>query len=129
MSDWDIGGVVLPGDLEWTDRATWHPQKQAEALSLAGGVILQRSVQVAGRPLTLETSQPGVFVTYADVQALENLLAQQDGPLIVIEPGGTEHTCRWRHSDGAPIDAAPLLFRSPVAPGDIYNLTLRLMII
>jgi len=131
MTDWLIDDVVVPGDLEWIDRSRWSPTKQAEDLSLAGGVIVQRSTQTAGRPLTIETSHRGVFVTYATVLALEALRDDVDNQVFeVTEPDGvTKHTCRFRHSDGQPVDAAPLQFRSPPHPDDIYNLTIRLMIL
>jgi len=47
MNDWNIGGVVLPGDLEWIDEFT-PARKQADSMSLAGTSIVQRSTQVNG---------------------------------------------------------------------------------
>lgn len=128
MSDWQVDTLTLPGDMEWTDRTRWSPTKQSEELSLSGGVIIQKSTQTAGRPITIETNRRGVFVTYAQVKALESL---RDNPLTgaftLSDPDGTTQQVRFRHSAGEPVDAAPIHFRSPPADEDIYNLTLRLI--
>lgn len=130
MSDWQIDNITLPGDVEWIDRTRWSPTKESQELSLSGGVIIQRSTQQAGRPITLQTSKRGVLVTLSDVQALEALRDNPSfGPFIVTEPDGSQHQCRFRYSDGEPIDAAPLFYKSPPQGSDPYNLTLRLMIV
>lgn len=126
MSDWIIHTITLPGDLLWTDEH-WSPTKQAEDLSLAGGLLVQRSTQQSGRPITLDTYR-GVFVTRAEVLSLEALRDDSvNQKFAVTAPDGKTYQCRFRHGDGPPVDAAPIHFRSPPAPEDIYNLTLRLM--
>lgn len=124
--NWTIDTIELPGDLRWSDRH-WSPTKQAEDLSLAGGVLIQNSTQTAGRPITLETWQ-GVLVDYAQVVALEALRDDiETGVITVTAPDNTEYQCRFRHADGNPVDAAPLWARNWHEAGDPYNLTLRLM--
>lgn len=123
---WTIDTIELPADLRWVDRH-WSPTKQAEDLSLAGGVLVQKSTQVAGRPITLET-WAGVLVDYADVVALEALRDDTDtGAFTVTAPDGATYQCRFRHAQGNPVDAAALFDRDYHAAGDPYNLTLRLM--
>ncbi|MFW5926653.1 MAG: hypothetical protein ACOCSR_01260 [Wenzhouxiangella sp.] len=128
MSDWQIDNITLPGDLRWPDRH-WSPTKQAEDLSLGGGVIVQKSDQTAGRPITLETSR-NVLVYHEDVVALEQF---RDDPatdvFTVTAPDGTEYQCRFRFSQGNPVDASPLFPRNTHETGDPYNLTLRLIVV
>lgn len=127
--DWLINDeIILPGDLMWADEH-WQPRRQSEDLSLSGGVIIQRSRQTAGRPITLETYR-GVFVTRAEVLALESLLDDVDKSTFEVKtPEGAVYPCAFRHSDGPPIDAAPLQFRSPQLETDIYDLTVRFMMV
>ena len=125
---WLIDDIELPGDMLWSDEMTWTNRKQREGMSLAGGVIIQRSTQVAGRPITLTTPQ-GVWVTRAQVNALR-ALADTAGTFTVTHPDSRTFTCqfRWGGNTG-PVDAAYVLFRSPPADGDPCTMTLRLMIV
>jgi hypothetical protein len=126
--NWQIGPVVLPGDLEWSDELTWSPRRQSEEMSLAGTVILQRSTQVSGRPVTLATPQ-GVWVTRQNVLDLHAFyeLPSTDS-FIVQHPDGRELVCKFRTSGNeSPIDAAPIQFLSPLVSTDPYTMTLRLM--
>lgn len=127
MNDWIIDTIVLPGDMEWIDEFT-PAMKQAESMSLAGGVIVQRSTQVAGLPITIQTPA-GVYVTR---QQIADLVALRDDPetdvFTVTHPDAREFQCRFRHGTGLPIDWANEVFRSPPEPEDFWHtLTLRLM--
>lgn len=128
MSTWQIGSIVLPGDLQWSDELTWSPRKQAETISLGGTTIIQRSTQVTGRPVTI-TTPLRVWVTR---QQVLDLMAFHANPstdaFIVTHPDGREITCRFRSGGSdSPVDAAPVQFRSPPIATDPYTLTLRLM--
>ena len=127
MSNWQIGPVILPGDLEWIDE--FRPlRRQSESLSLAGGSIVQRSTQLTGIPITLQTP-PRVFVTRQQITDLLALVddAQVD-TFLARHPDGRDFTCRFRHRDGQPVDWANTFFRSPPQATDGWHtLTLRLM--
>jgi hypothetical protein len=129
MSNWVVSGITLPGDLEWVDEIQGN-ELRAEDQALNGGLIIQRSRRLAGRPMTLQTPDQRVWVQRADVLSL---LALADNPatesFIVTHPDSREFTCRFRYRDGLPVDGAPILFRSPPIPGDPYTLVLRLQIV
>ena len=126
MSNWQVGPIVLPGDLEWIDES-WTEKKQRERISLAGSPIVQRSRQVAGRPITLQTDND-VFVTRQQVLDLIEFHDNPDtGTFSVTHPDGRVFQCRFRHGGGLPVDAANAMFRSPPEATDWYELTLRLM--
>lgn len=128
MSDWQVGTVTLTGDLEWIDRTRYSSTTQTEESSLDGSLIIEKWTRSVGRPITLDTNRPGVWVTYADVVALEALRDNSETDIFTLtEPDGTERQVRFRYSNGEPIDAAPIRFRSIPEPTDAYNLTLRLM--
>ena len=127
MTDWTIGGVALPEDMEWLDELQ-PARRQAESVALSGGMIVQTSTQVAGLPMTLRTPA-GVYVTRAQIKAL---IALRDNPatdaFTVGHPDGRSFSCRFSHANGSPIDYANTMFRSPPEDSDGWHtLTLRLM--
>lgn len=127
--NWVIDTIQLPGDLEWIDEFT-PATRQAESTSLNGTPIVQRSRLASGLPMTLQTP-PLVFVTR---QQISDLVALRDDAntdvFQVTHPDGRTFNCRFRHSDGLPVDWANTLFRSPPEAADAWHtLTLRLMIV
>ena len=127
MNEWDIGGVILPCDLEWIDEFS-PERKQSESMSLAGNSIVQLSWQQTGFPMTLQTPDR-VFVTR---QNISDLTALRDNPatdvFVVNHPDGRTFNCRFRHSDGLPVDWANTQFLAPPIATDAWHtLTLRLM--
>lgn len=128
MSNWMIDTIDLPGDLYWSDELTWSSRKQDETTSLAGGNIIQRSTQTAGRPITLTTPRH-VWVTRAEVDALIALAEDPNTDTFTVDhPDGRQFTCAFRHAGNAsPVDAAPIHPRDTPDPADPCTLTLRLM--
>lgn len=127
MSNWNIGGVVLPGDLEWVDEFA-PERKQAETTALSGGTIVQLSRQVSGIPITLQTP-PDVFVTRQHVADLAALRDDENTDVFTVDnPDGRSFQCRFRHGDGLPVDWDNTFFRAPPRSSDAWHtLTLRLM--
>lgn len=127
MSTWTVGGVVLPGDLEWVDEFA-PARRQAEAVSLSGGMIVQRSRQTSGLPMTLQTPE-GVYVTRQQVMDLSAMLDDDAvDTFTVTHPDGREFICRFRHGSGLPVDWANTMFRAPPQAEDAWHtLTLRMM--
>ena len=126
MSDWQIGNLTLPGDLEWVDELGWTDRKQRERTSLAGTVITQRSTQVSGRPITIVTGQ-GFLVTRQQVLDLQQMAETADS-FQVTHPDGRVFQCRFRWDGSlAPVDSATASYQSPPEPDDLCTLTLRLM--
>lgn len=125
--NWQLGTIILPGDLQWIDEI-WQAAKQAEDPALNGGVIIQRSRQVAGRPMTLQTP-PGVFVTRQQVLDLSAFHDDENTDVFTVtHPDAREFQCRFRHGDGQAVDADNTYFLSPPEPGDAWHtLTLRMM--
>lgn len=124
---WIVGGVELPGDLEWIDEMA-PTRLQIESPSLAGGTLIQRSRRQSGTPVTLQTPR-GVFLTRQQILDLNALLEDDEtDAFTVIHPDGRELQCRFRYGNGLPVDWANTYFRSPPLPTDGWHtLTLRLM--
>lgn len=127
MADWQIGSVTLPGDLLWSDELTWTDRKQSERISLAGGNIIQRSTQQAGRPITL-TTRTGVLVTRQQVDDLLALANDENtDTFTVTHPDARTFLCTFRHGGNGPVDGVPIQPYDTPDPDDPCTLTLRLM--
>lgn len=128
MSTWQVGAITLPGDLEWTDELTWSPLRQSESTGLTGATIVQSAQQTVGRPITLTTPRD-VWVTRGQIKALLDLAADPEtSTFALVHPDGREFTVAFRHDGGAaPVDTAPIMFRSPPIDTDPHTLTLKLM--
>lgn len=49
-----LAEILLPNDLLWVDEFRWTPVASSSSYSLAGSLIIEQGVKLAGRPITLE---------------------------------------------------------------------------
>lgn len=55
-----LGALVLPSGLIWSDEHAWTPIAQSAGdYSLTGALLMQESVKLSGRPITLSFQQDG----------------------------------------------------------------------
>lgn len=127
MSNWIVGGVELTGDLQWIDE--FEPaRRQIETPTLAGGVDIQKSIKVAGIPVTLQTPEKS-YVLRQNIIDLTALIEDNATDVFaVVHPNGTTMNCRWRYGSGKPLDWSNTWFISPPQPSHGWHtLTLRMM--
>lgn len=127
-----LAAVALPADLQWSDEFTWLPTAHQVELACDGALIVEESAQLAGRPITLEGRMEGstgfALVSRATVTALRALAsAPQLVPLSLLLEDGRTFDVRFRHGDGAAVEAKPMKHIAPHEDADLYSLTLRLM--
>jgi len=128
MSDWLIGGIAVPEDLEWPDeRKTQLTRRQSETLSLSGGVIVQVSRQTGGLPITIQTPADHPVRRSLCESLQDHADDDATGAFTVTDPSGNDYQCRYRWRDGDPVEWSPLYHQSPPDPDDYCTLTLRLM--
>lgn len=127
-----LGDITLPADVEWTDEFGWLPTAAQVEVTCGGSVLVEESVQLAGRPITLR----GVFeggrgyatATRAVVKALHALAgAVQAEPLLLTLEDGRTFDVRFRHQDAPAFEATPIKHIAPHDDADLYAFTLRLM--
>lgn len=58
-----LGALVLPSGLVWSDEDAWSPVEQAVAYTLTGALVVEESVKLAGRPITLAGKRAGNLYT------------------------------------------------------------------
>lgn len=123
-----VGGtsVNLGDQLLWADEFAWNPVSQQVDPSVTGALLIQTSVLLAGRPITLAGGQDqrGWISRAALLQC--QAWAAVPGQVMALAYRGTTHTVIWRHQDGA-IDASPVDPRTDDAADDDYRVTLRFM--
>lgn len=124
-----LDALSLPEDLWWQDETDWTPVVQGESYSVAGSLMVdvEPNIKLAGRPITLVGDETTAWVSRATVLALM-ALAAVPGAEMELTIHARAFTVMFRHGDGKPVDAEPLVRLSPPADDDYYILkALRLM--
>lgn len=134
MTDIVLGGVTLPGDLQWTDEFTAWKVGQNIKTSLTGARIVQESALQSGRPITLECDRSGEqFVglkldVLRALQALEEVAGATYELILPAHNSGTRSfMVAFNREGGQAIEATPIRFAAPAIDADYYAVTLRLM--
>lgn len=135
-----LAGIELPDDLDWVDEMTAWRIGQIIRPSLTGRPIVQEGLMQAGRPVTLQSQDlgggnprrvvaPVSLVVLNALKALEETWSAASMTLVLpLAEGGTRTMqVRWRRTDGAAIEARPVIFRTPAEDTDLYLITLRLI--
>ncbi|MDG4562561.1 MAG: hypothetical protein P9E88_14835 [Candidatus Competibacter sp.] len=126
-----LGALVLPSGLVWSDEDAWSPVEQALDYTLTGALVVEESVRLAGRPITLAGKRSGNFYTawvmrgqsflgfssLADVRAA---LSEAGATFVLtLHDSRTFTVCPRRDGDG-PLVVSPMpVFGDlqPTAPG------------
>lgn len=131
-----LDSIELPDDLLWSDETSSWKVGQTVATTLTGARIIQEGSLQAGRPITLESQQFGSdYVAVVSRAVVDALLAKEAvagaGPMTLSLPTfeGDPRTFQvlWRRTDGQAIESRPISFKAPIAPSDLFFITLRLM--
>lgn len=127
-----LGGIELPGDLEWTDEYRWSPVGQQVTRTLTGALVIQASAMQSGRPITLEAKGDShVWLARGVIDTLRSALTTPGATMELTLVDGRTFTVTGRHHDGVPFEAEQVMFMATAdtALRDTlpHTLTLRLM--
>ncbi|PJK00847.1 hypothetical protein CO641_02435 [Lysobacteraceae bacterium NML91-0213] len=127
-----LGAIELPGDLRWADEFAWGPVASQVEVACNGALWVEESAQLAGRPITLESGTDAyghwAVVSRQTVEALWTLAsAPLAAPLVLVLEDGRTFNVRFRHGDGAALEATPIVHIAPHVAGDLYHITIRLL--
>ena len=122
-----LGTIALPTDLHWSDEFDWSPVAQETEYTLAGALAIETGVMQAGRPITLEGGEDRAWATRATVLLLQAAAALPGETMTLTLNDARTFTVAFRHGDGAPVEARPIVAYNTPAAGDWYAITLRLM--
>lgn len=129
-----LGALQLPDGLYWSDEIGWSPvAENAGDYSLTGAPLIQRSVKLAGRPITLRGAQASSGdstlhtailmrnTTFRGCPSLITLKAALDDPTarftLTLHDGRTFTVDPCHDSDG-PLIATPIPAVSSLPPAD-----------
>lgn len=122
-----LDAITLPEDLHWEDETDWTPVEQSQEYSLAGSLVLDAGVKQAGRPITLVGGDDRAWTNRATVLALMAKAATPGAEMTLTLNDARTYTVMFRHGDGKPVDARPVVAFTGLSDADYYTLTLRLM--
>lgn len=82
-----LGALTLPADPVWTDEfpSDWSPVARSGEYSLTGAYIVQESVRLTGRPITLDVA----WLTRAELIAVDALAAMTEQKHTLVIAQGT----------------------------------------
>lgn len=121
-----LNAIQLPAALQWVDEFNWQPVAQSARRTLAGGLVLQESALVAGRPVTLQSRPDSAWMTRAVLEQLYALAAVA-GHIYPLQIRGASHSVRFNYGDGTAIEAEPLFPMADPQATDYYLVTIKLI--
>ena len=123
----DSTTLTLHPDLYWADEHSWSEVEQTVERSVTGALIVQAASRLAGRPITLTPiDEQAAWLPYATLEQLRNWAAVP-GQLMTLTLRGVTYSVIFRHQDGSPLEAEPVVFFNTVDSGDYFRVTIRLM--
>lgn len=118
--------VLLPEDLFWSDENNWHPVEQTVGRTITGAIIVQTATRISGRPITLEPFEGGAWMAYSAFAQVK-AWAAVPGRVLSLNLRGVVRDVIFRHHDGEPLAATPLIHYTDVQAEDRYLPTFKLM--
>ncbi len=119
--------VEIHPDLYWADEFGWHPVEQTYTRTITGGSVVQVADRLDGRPITLQPiDDASAWMSRETLEQVRNWAAVPDLTL-TLTLRGTSYLVRFRHHEGSPVEAEPVVHFNTVDLSDQYRVTIRLM--
>lgn len=111
----------------WTDEFAWAPVQQSLSRSLTGVPIVQSSVRVGGRSITLASGpSEKTLLTGMEVERLA-VWASLPNKVLNLLLRGTTRQVVFRHADAPALDVEPVIDYDDHAPEDLFLATIKLL--
>jgi hypothetical protein len=115
---------TLPPDLFWSDENNWHPVEQVVERTITGALVVHTATRIAGRPITLEPFESGAWM-YLSAFNQVKAWAAVAGRVLTLNLRGVDRSVIFRHHDGEPLSAVPLIHYTDVQDTDWYLPTFK----
>lgn len=129
-----LGSLILPDDLIWTDEFDWSPVGQQITVTSGGSLVVEETAMQAGRPITLEGGPDRGWMDRATLSQLQTLAAAPAASYTLTLNDGRQFNVAFRRQQvsslpggGAPIKAQPVVDYSHVDDSDRYIVSLYLI--
>lgn len=117
--------LELDPDLLWEDEFRWAAVEQQIERSLTGAQIIHLGQRLAGQPITLRNEdESSAWMTRAAMATLQGW-ANTPGLQLTLTVRGVAYQVLFRHHDGGPFDARPVVHYADPEPADWLLATLR----
>ena len=93
-----LGDLMLPNSIQWTDRWEWSPVAQETARTLGGTAVFWSQPLSGGRPITLVAEDGTTWLSLQQVEAIADM-AVQAGAVFTLEWEGDVIPVLFRHQD------------------------------
>ena len=117
--------LTLPDDLSWPDEFDWVAVQERRQFSVAGALLIDRRLKLAGRPITLRGAADAAWATRADALTLHSWI-QQANPTLTLSLRGTSYSVAFDYSN-RPLEVTPVIDYSTPDNADLCFFTLRLI--
>jgi len=118
--------LPLPPGLVWTDEHTSASVAQTMRRALDGSLVVYYAGLVAGRPITLESTETAGWITRAQADALA-ALAASPGAVYTLTLRGQAYQVMFRHHEPPAFSASGLWPYANPQAGDYYRAVIKLM--
>ncbi len=126
MANIYLDAIELPGDLVWSDEFSWSAVERSNQYSLTGALIVEESLKLAGRPITLEAKNEflgHIWLSRQTVKALYDKAAIPGQQMTLTLSDGRTFTVAFK-DEGVKAEAVYHVMAHVDA--DPYHLTLSL---
>ncbi|MBF0155496.1 MAG: hypothetical protein HQL64_17310, partial [Magnetococcales bacterium] len=102
-----LGDLILPDSLQWTNRYAWAPVAVETARTLGGSQVVWSAPLVGGRPIDLEAADDVTWLSLGQVQTIYAMAVQPGGVFTLIWDD-EEFQVMFRHQDPPAISFTPI---------------------
>ena len=102
-----LGDLILPDSLQWTDQENWSPVNQETAMTLGGATVIFSQTRIDGRLITLEAVDGVTWLNRTLVDALK-AMAAQSGATFTLTWNSESLTVLFRHHDPPAVAFTPI---------------------
>ncbi len=119
-----LNSIELPDDTIWQDEFDWTAVAQSVETDITGGLVVEHTAGLSGRPVTLHLG----WINRSTLEDIETLRDDPDQPVMVLNlSDGRMLNVLFRHYDGVPIEAMPVIERPFYIEEDIFDVILKLI--
>ena len=113
-----LGAFTLPDGLRWTDEFSWSETAQSTGYLVSGAALVEESVKLAGRPITLTGGRSWAWITRDQAEALHAALTAEGAQFVLTLHDGRTFNVIPRHGSGSALVTSPLPIVGDSGPAD-----------
>lgn len=122
-----LAGVDLPDDLVWSDELNYSAVAQNKQRTLTGSLIVQESLKLKGRPITLTGSAEHGWIERSVLLQIQALVDTVDNDMVLIFNSQSYNVRFDRENGNSPIETQQIIDCSDPSANDPYSITVKLM--